>query len=233
MKLNIAVCDDEKAEREYLKKLSQEWAALRKINAVFSLFESAESFLFHYSEDKSLDILMLDIQMKKMSGVDLARNIRQESSTIQIVFITGYPDFMAEGYDVSALHYLMKPVKKEKLFEVLDKAVAHLQTAPRTILFPRPGGAVRIKADDIIYAEVLSHTTVLHLVKGKEEFQMRISDMENLLGDGFFRCHRSYIVSMKYVRRVTRIAMVLEDGCEIPLSRNLYDEANQAFISYN
>ena len=62
---------------------------------------------------------------------------------------------------------------------------------------------------------------------------MRISDMEKLLGNGFFKCHRSYIVSMKYVRRVTRTAMVLEDGHEIPLSRNVYDEANQAFISYN
>jgi DNA-binding LytR/AlgR family response regulator len=57
--------------------------------------------------------------------------------------------------------------------------------------------------------------------------------METLLGDGFFKCHRPYIVSMKYVRRVTKAAMILEDGREIPLSRNLYDEANQAFINYN
>lgn len=233
MRLHIAICDDEKPEREYLTQLSQEWTALRKMNAVFSQFDSAESFLFHFSEDKSLDILMLDIQMRGMNGVELARNIRQDNNTIQIVFVTGYPDFMAEGYDVSALHYLMKPVQKDKLYEVLDKAAAHLQSAPRTILFPKAGGAVRIKADDIIYAEVLSHTTVLHLVNGKEEFQMRISDMEKLLGDGFFKCHRSYIVSMKYVRRVTRTAMVLEDGREIPLSRNVYDEANQAFISSN
>ncbi|HHY81403.1 MAG TPA: response regulator transcription factor [Clostridiales bacterium] len=233
MRLHIAICDDEKSEREYLAQLLQEWAALRKINAVFLNFDSAESFLFHYSEDRSLDILMLDIQMKGMNGVELARSIRQENNMIHIVFITGYSDFMAEGYDVSALHYLLKPVKKDKLFEVLDKAAARLQTAPRTILFPKAGGSVRIKADDIIFAEVLSHTTVLHLVNGKEEFRMRISDMERLLGDGFFKCHRSYIVSMKYVRRVTRTAMVLEDGREIPLSRNLYDEANQAFISFN
>ena len=233
MKLHIAICDDEKVEREYLTRLSREWAMLRKINVAFSQFNSAENFLFHYADDNSSDILMLDIQMNGMNGVELARTIRQNDNTIQIVFITGYPDFMAQGYDVAALHYLLKPLQKSKLFEVLDKAVAHLQTVPRTILIPKSGGTIRIKADEIIYAEVISHTTVLNLTNGTEEFQMRISDMELLLGEGFFRCHRSYIVSMKYVRRVTRTAMVLEDGREIPLSRNLYDKANQAFIDYN
>ncbi|MFA7673336.1 MAG: LytTR family DNA-binding domain-containing protein [Clostridia bacterium] len=231
--INIVICDDERAEIIHLTALVRKWAVVRDIAVRLSDYESAESFLFAYEDNKAVDILLLDIQMKEINGIMLAHRIRQSNDTVQIVFITGYPDFIAEGYDVSALHYLIKSVKEDKLFEVLDKAILHLQKTPRIITFPKTGGDIKIKADNIIYAEVLSHTVSLYLVNGKEDFQLRISDAEDLLGDGFFRCHRSFIVSMKYVKRVTKTAMVLDDGREIPLSRNLYDAANQAFIDFN
>lgn len=231
--LNIAICDDVCAEIAYLTTLAKKWAELQQTAIRISGYESAESFLFAYEDTKDTDILLLDIQMKEMDGVALARKLRMDNEILQIIFITGFPDFIAEGYDVSALHYLMKPVKEKKLFEVFDKAKLRLQKTSQIITFSKTGGDIKINTDDIIYAEVLSHTVNLYLIKGKEEFQMRISDMECLLGDGFFRCHRSYIVSMKYVRRVTKTAMLLIDGREIPLSRNLYDSANQAFIHYN
>ena len=231
--VNIAICDDERAEVSYLAALVRKWAATRGVAVRLSGYDSAESFLFTYEDEKAVDILLLDIQMKEMDGVELARQIRRDNETLQIVFVTGYPDFIAEGYDVSALHYLMKPVNADKLFEVLDRAISRIHKSPRTITFPKTGGDIKLNADDIVYAEVLSHIVSLYLVNGKEDFPMRISDMENLLGDGFFKCHRSYIVSMKYVRRVTKTAMRLNDGREIPLSRSLYDAANQAFIKYN
>lgn len=231
--IKIAICDDKRAEITYLTKLVRKWAAAQGVSVHILDYESAESFLFAYEDNKTVDVLLLDIQMKEMDGVELARLIRRDNDSVQIIFITGYPDYIAEGYEVSALHYLMKPVNENKLFEVLNKAVSRLQKAPRMIIFPKTGGDIKIKADDIIYAEVLQHTISLYLVNGKEEFQMRISDMEKLLGNGFFKCHRSYIVSMRYVRRVTKAAMVLETGGEIPLSRNLYDAANQEFIKYN
>lgn len=85
-------------------------------------FLSAESFLFHYAEDKTYDILLLDIEMGKMDGVTMAREIRRDNQTVQIVFITGYSDYISEGYEVAALHYLMKPVNEQKLYAVLDRA---------------------------------------------------------------------------------------------------------------
>lgn len=77
-----------------------------------------ESFLFRYEEKKDYDILLLDVEMKAISGMELARRIRRENDSVQIVFITGYPDYISEGYDVSALHYLMKPISAGKLSEV-------------------------------------------------------------------------------------------------------------------
>ena len=226
----LAICDDEASQRDYLRQQVEGWAVRRGHVVSVHLFASAEAFLFTYDEDKSFDILLLDIQMGKMDGVALAKRLRADNEWLQIVFITGFSEFISEGYEVSALHYLLKPVDEEKLVEVLDRAVSRLQTAPRMIVFRRGSGYIRIPADEIYYAEAFSHSVTLVTKDGKETFNMRLSDMEEILGEGFFRCHRSYIVSMKHVRRVTRTALVLDNGAEIPLSRSLYDAANQAFI---
>lgn len=228
--MKIAICDDESLQIKYLQELIDAWSKNRDETVRVQAFESAEAFLFAYAEDKDIDILLLDIQMKDMDGIELAKEIRKDNERLQIIFITGFSDYIAEGYDVSALHYLIKPVNEQKLMEVLDKAVARLNTSKRTILLKTGGVSMRISADDIYYAEAFSHYVTLHTKDGQENFNMRLSDMEKLLGEGFFRCHRSYIVGMKHVRRVTRYAMVLDTGREIPLSRALYDDANQAFI---
>lgn len=254
--MRIAICDDEYTQRQFLQEMVCSWAQCdaqgkrdtSQSECVTTLtddlppvppisirtFDSAEAFLFAFVEDQSFDILLLDIQMQAMDGVALAKEIRKENDILQIIFITGYPDYIAEGYDVSALHYLIKPVDEQKMFEVLDRATARVKafaaSSCRVILFPKSGGSLRIPADSIFYAEAFSHYVTLYTKDGQQDFNMRLSDMEQLLGEGFFRCHRSYIVAMKHVRRVTRTAMVLDSGKEIPLSRRLYEDANQAFI---
>ncbi len=230
--MRLAICDDESSQIIYLKELINIWSKNCDEIIQVQAYESAEAFLFAYAENKDFDILLLDIQMKNMNGLDLAREIRKDNETLQIIFITGFSDYAAEGYDVSALHYLMKPVNEQKFMDVLGKAAARLQTPRRAILFKKGSENIRILADDIYYAEAFSHYVTLHIKGGEESFNMRISDMEKLLGEGFFRCHRSYIVGMKHVRRVSRTAMVLDTGKEIPLSRGLYDAANQTFIKY-
>ena len=131
MKLNIAICDDEQNQIQYIKDIVSAWAETSGHFPHFAEFPSAEAFLFDYAENQNYDILLLDIEMAKMNGIDLAKKVREENNRVQIVFITGYPDFMSEGFEVAALHYLMKPVKKEKLFSVLDRAVENIAKSPR------------------------------------------------------------------------------------------------------
>jgi DNA-binding LytR/AlgR family response regulator len=233
MRIHTAVCDDEAPEREYLRSLTEKWAKDRNRRVGISCFDSAEAFLFAYDQDKSFDILLLDIQMKAVDGVTLAKRLRAEGSGLQIVFITGYPDFMAEGYDVSALHYLIKPVSEQKLFEVLDRAVNQMKVSARTVLLPLHEGNLRLPADEIVYAEAFSHSIELHTVSRTFTLKITLRDLESLLGEGFFRCHRSYIAGLRHVRKVTRAAIVLTDDTALPLSRRLYDAANQAFIRFN
>ena len=144
MALHIAVCDDSAADGEYVRTLLDEWARLRGQDVHSELFSSAEKFLFHYEDDRSYDILLLDIEMGGMDGVTMARRIRKGNEAVQIVFITGYSDYIAEGYDVAALHYLMKPVSREKLFAVLDRAAEKCRRNERFLALEGGGELVRI-----------------------------------------------------------------------------------------
>lgn len=228
--LSLMICEDEPAQTAFLAELAQRWADRRRLPVQILSYPSAESFLFSYSEDPAGDILLLDIQLDGMDGVSLAKKIREGNQRIQIIFITGLPDFMGEGYEVDALHYLLKPVREEKLFQVLDRAADRLQQAPRTVLLPINGRPVRIFTSDILYAEAFSHTLTLHLKNGEEALRMRLSDLEEVLGQGFYRCHRSYIVSLEHIRQVLRSSVVLDDGRQVPLSRGAYDGMVQAFL---
>ena len=131
--MRIAVIDDQPADRDYIAALVSRWAKDRDTAVTAVPFPSAEAFLFDYSEDKNFDILLLDIEMGAINGVELAKTVRAENNAVQMVFITGFPDFIAEGYEVSALHYLMKPVDRDKLFSVLDRAAANLEKAERRL----------------------------------------------------------------------------------------------------
>ena len=117
MKYKIAICDDSDADREYVLNMVNRWAAGAGQVVHTDTFTSAENFLFHYAEESDYDILLLDIEMGDMDGVTMAKQLRKNNDIVQIVFITGYSDYISEGYEVAALHYLMKPVKEEKLDE--------------------------------------------------------------------------------------------------------------------
>ena len=119
----IAICDDESAQAALLEGYVTQWAAQRGETVKLCLFPSAEAFLFAWEEEKDWAVLLLDIQMGGLSGMELAKKLRKADSSLPIIFITGVPDYVEEGYEVEALHYLLKPVRPEKLFSSLDRAI--------------------------------------------------------------------------------------------------------------
>lgn len=170
--------------------------------------------------------------MKAMDGVSLAKRIRQDNETVQIVFITGFADYIAEGYEVSALHYLMKPVKQDKLFSVLDRAVTALQQTERVILLPVDREMLRLPVGQVQYVEAFSHTVAIVTGTDTVQVKMPISKTEKLLGEGFIRCHRSYLVGLKHIARLSRTEVILDNGKTLPLSRSAAPLVHKAFISY-
>lgn len=230
MNLNIAICDDAATDRDYLAGLVRRWAADRDHTARVLLFPSAESFLFHYAEDKSVQILLLDVEMGQMDGVTMARTLRKDNDAVQIVFITGYSDYIADGYEVEALHYLMKPVDETKLFAVLDRAAEKLHKNEHSLTLELSGEMVRIPVYQIRCAEVQGNYVTLH-AKADYTVKMTLSELEARLDDNFFRLGRSALVNLGCVARVTRTAVTLNDGSTLPLPRGAYERINRAIIN--
>jgi len=219
MELRIAVCDDAEEDRTYVSGLVKDWAAQAGHQAEITAFSSAESFLFRYAEDKNWDILLLD------------KRVRKDNEAVQIVFVTGYSDYIAEGYEVAALHYLMKPVSLEKLFAVLNRALEKRKREERCLNLELGGEMVRIPFYDIRYLDVRQNYVTIH---GKSAYTVKrsLNEFEKELDDRFFRAGRSLIINLKYIRRVTKTEVSLSDGTLLPLPRGAYEPLNRAIIKH-
>ena len=227
----IGICDDSKEDTGYVSDLLKKWAAQRQVSIQAECFPSAESFLFQYAEDKNYDILLLDIEMGQMDGVTMARQIRRDNETVQIVFITGYSEYISEGYEVAALHYLLKPVNEEKLCTVLDRAVEKLRRSERCLTVTLSGEMVRIPLHEIRYLDVQQNYVTIH---GKEDYTVKksLGEFEKLLDEEFFRLGRGGIVNLAYISRVAKTDVYLKDGSVLPLPRGRYEALNRAIITH-
>lgn len=230
MKYKIGICDDSEADRAYVLGMVQRWAEKADHSIQTECFSSAESFLFHYEEETNYDILLLDIEMGDMDGVTMAKQLRKSNDAVQIVFITGYSDYIAEGYEVAALHYLMKPVKEEKLFSVLNRAVEKLAKNEKVLTFEVGGAVVRVPIYQIRYAEVMGNYVTIH-AQERVTVKMTLGDLEKQLDERFHRVGRSAIVNLTNISRVTKTEIKLSDGTALPLPRGAYDGVNRAIIN--
>lgn len=229
MSCRIAVCDDNPIDAAYVEMLLNTWADERGISVFVQRFPSAEAFLFYYQEDKAFDFLLLDIEMGAMDGVTLAKRVRLEDENLQLVFITGYSDYIAQGYDVAALHYLLKPVSGEKLSFVLDKGMEKRKRNGRCLNLEAFGETVRIPLREIRYLEVCRNYVTIH---GKKNYTVKRSlrDFENQLDTSFCRVGRSLILNLSFIRRVTKTEVYLSDQTVIPIPRGAYERLNRGII---
>lgn len=230
MKYKIAICDDSDADRRYIMDMVRSWASAAGHEVQIDGFPSAESFLFRYAGESDYDILLLDIEMGAMDGVTMAKELRKSNDTVQIIFITGYSDYISEGYEVSALHYLMKPVNEEKLCLVLDRAAEKLAKNERVLNFEVSGEMVRVPIYQIRYADVLGNYVTVH-AQTDVTVKMTLGELEKQLDERFYRVGRSALVNLTQISRVTRAEIRLNDGTAIPLPRGAYEGVNRAIIN--
>lgn len=229
----IAICDDEEEQGRAVSAMISKWSSLSGHACRVGFFPSAEAFLFEYEEEKAWDILLLDIEMKEISGIELAKRIRREDKRMEIIFLTSHFEFIGEGYEVDALHYLVKPIPEKKLMAVLSKAADRLSAEPTSVVILCDGETVRLYETDIVYVESFLHYISIHTKEREYKIKESISTFAGKLSADFYRVHRSYLVSLKYITRISRTCVTIEGGTELPLARGKYDEANLAFIERN
>lgn len=242
--IKAAVCEDDPVQRRNIKHMLEKWSAGRGIKLLLSEYRGSESFLFDWDNKKDFDLLLLDIDLGGgMNGMDLAGHIRKWDQRTAIIFITGLAEYMSHGYDVQAFHFLVKPISEDRLFQILDKFSSAMEKKETFLLVKSETGTERISLDRILYVEAFSHTADLYMVPmdpdGKrverKEINMGLKELEGKLpSPSFFRCHRSYLINLLYVRRIcAKNEVVLDYAGPIPVSRSNEKGLYQAFLDFH
>ncbi len=230
--MNIAVCEDEESTRDFLSDALKEELSRRRLQGDVQIFESGEALMVAVSQTK-FDIYFLDIFMPGMDGVSVAKSLRASGSEAAIVFTTSSQDFYAEGFAVGAVHYLVKPLKKEAVAEAFNRCLKQVGEMERYVKLTINRENRRIMLPDFIWAESRDKVCELHLNSGQFRTYLQLDSLARLLDDSrFLRCHRSYIINMDYVLRMENGNFLLTDGAVIPVRQAERGRFRSAYEDY-
>ena len=228
MKVRISICDDERELRHALKQTVEIEMQLKGVGYEIEECSSGEELLRN-CHDRKPDVLFLDIEMGRMNGMETARELRKMCKDTVIIFVTAYADYVFQGYDVHAFHYILKPYKEEKVKEVLATALAEADSLEsRYYVIEQKSGTMRLCLNDVIYFQSDRKKIRAVLRSGEEEFYGRLSDVAAELPGYFARSHNRYLVNLNYVTKLESAMCICAEE-EIPISRGYRQELSVAF----
>lgn len=229
--VHIAICDDLAQDRKYLYELVTDYIESGDIRAVISAYRSGEELL--ESDLSSIDLIFLDIYMGKIDGMETAKELMRKNRTAQVVFTTTSPDFAVEAFAIDAFHYLLKPVKKEDLFRILNRFMDSI-SAMRSI--PVKVGRLEesVPLSDIVYIEANGKRTIFHLKnKGTLAVSESLAELkERLKEEHFISPIRWALVPLSEAVSVSGTEIKLSDGTGIPVSRGKREEVKEAYAAW-
>ena len=232
--MKIAVCDDDMATREHIVTLIKELIR----NTAVVTFASGEEML---KAKEDFDISFLDVKMKELSGMDVAKHIRQEqeqngSKKSIIIFVTGYEKYMNDTFDVLAFHYLLKPIDEEKFRTVFGRALKELSVAEertkRYILVKSSGVQQKVYVKDVYYIESANKKVIIHTGAGILESYGKMEKLEQMTGNGFYRCHRCYLVNMEKIVSYNADTIKVVNGDKLILAQKKYNDFIRHYMKY-
>lgn len=232
--MRIAICEDNREHREILEEMINRWAQNQRENVLVRNYESAEQFLFYMKDEPHFDLVFLDIQMSKINGLQLARMIRQEDRLILLIFTTALKRYAPVGYEVAAFRYLIKPLQENEVFSVLTKASQVIEERKReAVIVTRGDESRRVFKEDIYYIEVDNHHVILHLKEETIRFKAKLKEFETQFREPqFCKCHRSYIVNLKYTGKISREGVEIDGRVTLPISKSRWEELNHCYMEY-
>ncbi len=231
--MRIAIVDDIASERETLKSRVAAQAARLSLDAAVSCYASGTDFLAAAGKEH-FDLVFLDIYMGNENGVDTAQHLRSFDPDCLLVFTTTSPDHALEGFRVRALHYLVKPYQEAELAALFDEIVKRFPTTDRYFEINAAGGIVRLRFQDILYAEHYKHQIYVYSADGERYVTRRtFREFTAALTDGrFFLCSRGVLVNMEHAEDFDGTDFILKNGTRVPVSRDLAKAARTAFGDY-
>ena len=231
--MRIAICDDEKLFLDRLNSLIKKWADERGLNVEIHAFSNGDDLL-RVHDHECMDLIILDIIMPLLNGLDTARELRLHDKNVPVIFLTSSRDFAVDSYEVDAFYYLVKPVDESKLFAVLDKFYNSTEQQEEHFIAHTTSGFQKILLEDISYVEAQNKVVNVIMHNGSTiEIHEQFLKCEEVLtlDKGFFKCHRSYIVNLSSVNQFTKSDISI-GNVTIPISRNRYPEFKQAYFDH-
>lgn len=228
----IVICDDVEIERSLMKEILTEY--FDEIHREVSILEydSGEGLIADVEEGYlEMELLFLDIYMKKLNGMETARKLRELQCSVPIVFLTASPDYAIESYEVQASGYLLKPFSEEKLKTLLNRI---LKTDMKRRVAIKSKRQYRYPyTDEIMYIESNKHNVIIHLADGSEIVTVdKLVALEKRINENrFLHCHQSYLVNMDYITDVKE-DFILSDGTVIPVRVRGRKEMADAYYCY-
>ena len=232
--IRIALCDDSREFLDQTRSLIERWSEQSKIPAEISWFDNGDALLAKTAEFH-MDVVFLDIIMPLLNGMDTAKELRQSDTAVKIIFLTSSPEFALDSYSVKAHDYLLKPVTYEKIREVLDECSSTLHIEPKSIVLKTTFGFQKIFYHNIEFAEAQNKKVIFNLSSGKTvealsplcSFEDHFTD-----SDGFFKCHRSYIVYLPNIDHFSMKEITTRSGRKIPIARSYVKAFQEAYFSH-
>lgn len=236
--LRIAVCDDEKSSLKNTVSMIEKWSKQREASVEIAEFDNGDD-LITQNAICHMDIILLDIIMPLLNGMDTAKEIRQGDVAVHIIFLTSSPEFALESYEVKAKGYLLKPISYDKLAELLDDCSRGFDMEPKNLVLKTEFGYQKLYYKDIEYIEAQNKIITFYM---RNEKSIRTTEtlrsFESKLDSsaGFFKCHRSYIVYIPNVDHFNASEITTKSGYHIPIARGYgkaFQEAYFAFMFQN
>lgn len=232
--LKIAICEDDITQLDYIRTLVAQWVEKKGILCETAGYISAEQLMYSFDGEFPYHIFILDIQMGRMNGMELARQIRANDSKAVILFLTGVKDYALEGYEVGAVRYLMKPVREDEFFGVLDEAAKMGHEADSEYFLLECGNDVRkIPFKDIWYVESQAHYLEMAYGSQTVRWKSSLESVQRIFEEnGFVITRRGVLVNLRRIARIGKTECILDNGEQVSISRNRYKAVNEAFIRF-
>ena len=231
--LQIAICDDLEEERALLSRMLRDYARRQGLSLQLHFFVSGEELLQNLRQASACQILLLDIYMPGLSGVETARRLRAAGCGSSIVFATTSTDHGVDSFEVRASDYLVKPFQQEDVDRALDWCLEHMPEPLRTLSVYAEGETQELPLSSILYIEVLGHQSHIHTLRQTVAARRSLEELERAVDSpDFFRCHRSFLVNLGHVERIESSDFLLTDGTRIPISSANLPRARDTFLNW-
>lgn len=238
--MEIAYCEDDSRDFARAEEMLQEYGRQNPgVNIRIRRFANPQELCRKLESGRQFDIFFLDILMPSMNGIELAKHIRGMNISEPILFLSSTEDFALSSYDVYAYQYLLKPIEKERFFEVMDRLLSGMgEDSPQKVTIKTISGIYTVKLKNICYIEYLNRIMWYHMSDGaviksvyiREAFGQSVSEI--LEDRRFLKIAASFVVNMDYIKKVGKNTFLMEDGTELIISRQYIQESKQKYLDY-